>query len=120
LGAVLRHDDTLREQANANIRKFKVPTLRNVDRRPDPEFVRAYMHNGYFRSLEQVVDFYNTRDLKLRCSNRFTDVETAEQEGCWPEPGIANTINTGDLGNLGLNDQESADLVAFLKALSDA
>jgi cytochrome c peroxidase len=120
LGAVLRHDDTLREQANANIGKFKVPTLRNVDRRPDPDFVRAYMHNGYFRTLEQVVDFYNTRDVKPRCSNRFTDVDTAEREGCWPEPEIANNINTGELGDLGLNAQESSDLVAFLKTLSDA
>jgi cytochrome c peroxidase len=91
-----------------------------VDRRPYPEFVGAYMHNGYFRSLEQVVDFYNTRDVKPRCSDRFTDVETAERDGCWPEPEIAENINTGELGDLGLNEQETADLVDFLKALSDA
>jgi cytochrome c peroxidase len=119
LGAVLRQDDTLREQANANIGKFKVPTLRNVDRRPDPEFVRAYMHNGYFRSLEQVVDFYNTRDVKPRCSDRFTDVETAERDGCWPEPEIADNMNTAELGDLGLDKQETSDLVSFLKTLSD-
>lgn len=26
--------------------KFKVPTLHNVDKRPRPDFVKAYMHNG--------------------------------------------------------------------------
>ena len=119
LGAVLRHDDTLREQANANLGKFKVPTVRNVDKRPHPDFVRAYMHNGYFKSLEQVVDFYNTRDVKPRCSNRFTDVEKAEQQGCWPEPEMTQNLNTSELGNLGLSSQESSDLVSFLKTLSD-
>jgi len=119
VGAVFRHDDTMREQANANMGKFKVPTLRTVDRRPDAGFVRAYMHNGYFRNLEQVVDFYNTRDVKPRCSDRFTDVETAEREGCWPEPELLANMNTQELGDLHLSKQESEDLVAFLKTLSD-
>lgn len=35
--------------------KVKVPTLRNVDLRPDPAAVKAYMHNGVFKSLEEVV-----------------------------------------------------------------
>ena len=34
--------------------KFKVPTLRNVDKRPRPDFVKAYMHNGYLKSLKEV------------------------------------------------------------------
>jgi cytochrome c peroxidase len=37
--------------------KFQVPTLRNVDMRPTPDFVKAYMHNGYFKSLKEVVHF---------------------------------------------------------------
>lgn len=37
--------------------KFKVPTLRNV------ALKGAYEHNGVFNSLQQVVDFYNTRDV---------------------------------------------------------
>ena len=119
LGAVLRHDDTLREQAADNIGKFKVPTVRNVDKRPNPDFVRAYMHNGYFRSLEQVVDFYNTRDVKPRCENRFTTADSAEQQGCWPEPEISENLNTQELGNLGLTQDETSDLIAFLKTLSD-
>lgn len=119
LGAVLRHDDTLREQASDNIGKFKVPTVRNVDQRPNSDFTRAYMHNGYFRTLEQVVDFYNTRDSKPRCVDRFTDVEKAEQLGCWPEPEISDNLNTTELGNLNLSQEEQSDLVAFLKTLSD-
>src|SRR5450756_2319783 len=37
--------------------KHKVPTLRNVDKRPYPGFIKAYGHNGYFKSLEQIVHF---------------------------------------------------------------
>jgi cytochrome c peroxidase len=42
---------------------FQTPTLRQVDKRPSPNFVKAYMHNGVFKSLKQVVHFYNTRNL---------------------------------------------------------
>src|SRR5665811_1746465 len=34
--------------------KHKVPTLRNVDLRPNKDFIKAYAHNGYFKSLEAV------------------------------------------------------------------
>jgi len=50
--------------------KFQVPTLRNTDMRPTPQFVKAYMHNGYFKSLKEVVHFYNTRDVLPRCEAR--------------------------------------------------
>jgi cytochrome c peroxidase len=43
--------------------KFKVPTLRNVDLRPAPDFVKAYGHNGYFKSLEEIVFFYHWRAM---------------------------------------------------------
>ena len=119
LGGFLVHQDTLRDQIEPNMGKFKVPTLRNVDRRPNPDFVRSYMHNGYFRSLEQVVDFYNTRDTKPRCSDPFTSVDQAEELGCWPEPEYTKTINTTELGNLGLTPTEQTDLVSFLRTLSD-
>jgi cytochrome c peroxidase len=42
---------------------FKAPSLRNVDKRPNPGFVKSYMHNGVFKSLEQVVHFYNKRNI---------------------------------------------------------
>src|SRR5579883_681800 len=47
--------------------KFQVSTLRNADKRPRPDFVKAYMHNGYFKSLKEVVHFYNTRDALRSC-----------------------------------------------------
>jgi len=50
-----------------NQARMQVPTLRNVDKRPDPAFVKAYGHNGYFTSLKQIVHFYNTRDVLPRC-----------------------------------------------------
>ena len=43
--------------------KMKVPTLRNVDKRPSTGFVKAYGHNGYFKSLEDVVRFYASRGM---------------------------------------------------------
>lgn len=119
LGGVLLHHDTLRDQIEPNMGKFKVPTLRNVDRRPISTFVRSYMHNGYFRSLEQVVDLYNSRDTKPRCADPFTSVEKAEEQGCWPEPEFATTVNRAELGNLGLSAAEQADMVSFMKTLSD-
>ena len=42
---------------------FKAPSLRNVDLRPHPGFVKSYMHNGVFKSLEEVVHFYNKRNI---------------------------------------------------------
>ncbi len=43
--------------------KVKVPTLRNVDLRPSEDFVKAYGHNGYFKSLEDIVFFYHWRGM---------------------------------------------------------
>ena len=83
--------------------KFKVPTLRNVDTRPSAGFVKAYGHNGYFKSLEQIVHFYNTRDVP---------------GAGWPAPEYAANM-TSELGNLGLTPAEEAAIVAFLKTLSD-
>jgi cytochrome c peroxidase len=82
--------------------KHKVPTLRNVDRRPAPDLVKAFGHNGYFKSLEEIVHFYNTRDV-----------------GSWPPPEMPANVNTTELGNLQLTSVEEAAIVAFLKTLSD-
>lgn len=43
--------------------KHKVPTLRNVDLRPTPDFVKAYGHNGFFKSLDEIVFFYHWRGM---------------------------------------------------------
>ncbi len=84
--------------------KFKVPTLRNVDLRPFKKFIKAYGHNGYFKSLEEIVHFYNTRDVP---------------DSGWPAPEVTVNINTTEMGDLGLNHGEELAIVAFLKALSD-
>jgi cytochrome c peroxidase len=98
--------------------KHKVPTLRNVDLRPDDLFVKAYGHNGYFKSLEGIVHFYNTRDVKDTCPGPYTEAQ-ALAANCWPAPEVAQNVNTAELGDLGLTPDEEAAIVAFLKTLSD-
>jgi cytochrome c peroxidase len=95
-----------------------VPTLRNVDKRPYAEFVKAYGHNGYFKSLEGIVHFYNTRDVKDVCPGPYTEAEALAAD-CWPAPEVTENVNTVGLGNLGLTPEEEAAIVAFLKTLSD-
>ena len=101
-----------------NMGKQKVPTLRNVDKRPSEEFVKAYMHNGYFKTLKRVVHFYNTRDVLDVCPGDYTDAQ-AEAADCWPPPEVAENVNRDELGDLGLTDAEEDAIVAFLKTLSD-
>ena len=90
LGGFLKADDEMG--------KFKVPTLRNI------AVTSPYMHNGVFDNLEEVVDFYNTRD-----------VPSAK----WPAPEVAENVNTDELGDLGLTEEEVDALVAFLNTLTD-
>jgi len=95
--------------------RFKVPTLRDVDQRPRPDFVRAYMHNGYLKSLKEVVHFYNTRDSLPRCHTG----DPGEKVNCWPQPEYPLTMNRKQLGNLGLSDKQEDQIVSFLKTLTD-
>lgn len=100
-GFLLTRPDYI-SMAPVNMGKHKVPTLRNVDKRPGIGFIKAYMHNGVFKSLKEVVHFYNTRD-----------------DGSWPAPEVSANINTVEVGNLGLSDREENAIVAFMKTLSD-
>lgn len=102
-------------QAEANKGKQKVPTLRNVDQRPSQGFVKAYAHNGYFKSLKEVVHFYNTRDLLPRCKAG----DPGEKVSCWPAPEYPANVNRAELGNLGLTGAEEDAIVSFLSTLSD-
>jgi cytochrome c peroxidase len=95
--------------------RFQVPTLRNVDKRPSPEFVKAYGHNGYFKSLKEIVHFYNTRDVLPRCAPH----DPREGTGCWPTPETTENMNRSKTGNLGLTEQEEDALVAFMQTLTD-
>jgi cytochrome c peroxidase len=95
--------------------RFQVPTLRNVDKRPYPEFVRAYGHNGYFKSLKSIVHFYNTRDVLPRCGADGTGEGTT----CWPAPESTDNLNTKRVGRLGLSEAEENALVSFMQTLTD-
>ena len=101
-----------------NFGEFKVPTLRNVDLRPSDETVKAYGHNGYFKTLEGIVHFYNTRDVLPACPGDYTEAQAMAAK-CWPAPEVAENVNTGELGDLSLSAEEEAAIVAFLKTLSD-
>jgi cytochrome c peroxidase len=119
LGGYLATRDDYKRFAQENLGKQKVPTLRNVDKRPKPEFVKAYMHNGYFKSLEQVVHFYNTRDVKPKCLDPFTTAADAIAQGCWPVPEVSENLNMNEVGDLRLSNEEEKAIVAFMKTLSD-
>ncbi|MBV6522356.1 MAG: Methylamine utilization protein MauG [Gemmatimonadaceae bacterium] len=96
--------------------KQKVPTLRNLDKRGVPGGAKAYMHNGVFKTIRQVVHFYNTRDVLPDCA---TLPAPKFGENCWPAPELTDNLNTDELGNLGLTPQEEGALVAYLKTLND-
>lgn len=72
--------------------RFKTPGLRNV------AVTGPYMHDGRFKTLEQVVQYYN---------NPYMFVE---------DPLNMDTLL---LQPLQLSNQDNADLVAFLKTLTD-
>jgi cytochrome c peroxidase len=97
------------------IGKVRVPTLRNVDKRPYPAFVKSYMHNGYFTGLQDVVHFYNTRDVLPRCAPN----DPGEKISCWPAPEVAANMNTRQLGSLGLSGDEENAVVAFMTTVTD-
>jgi cytochrome c peroxidase len=119
LGGFLETAGYSAEVYEAEWGKHKVPTLRNVDLRPSKKFIKTYGHNGYFKSLEGIVHFYNTRDVLPRCKNPLATEAEALKKKCWPAPEVAENVNTDELGSLGLTKGEENAIVAFLKTLSD-
>ncbi|RTY95369.1 cytochrome-c peroxidase [Flavobacterium sp. GT3R68] len=83
---------------NVHNGKFKVPTLRNI------AVSAPYFHNGSLLTLQQVVRFYNRRDLN---TGEFAPAE------------VSQNVNTDELGNLNMSEEEEQNLVAFLKTLTD-
>ncbi len=79
---------------NSDMGKFKTPTLRNVALTP------PYMHDGRFKTLEEVVEHYNS-GIKHSATLDPIMSKTSFQDG------------------LNLTAQEKTDLVNFLKALTD-
>ena len=93
---------------------FRMVTLRNVAER------QAYMHNGVFKNLRQVVSFYATRN--------------SDPKRWYGPAGVPNDLPAAYLSNIlndrppfnrpqsagpVLNEAEIDDVVVFLKTLSD-
>jgi cytochrome c peroxidase len=121
------------------------PTVRNSDLRPSPTFIKAYFHNGFAKSLQEVVHFYNTRNIAVNAAGQQVafDLTVGPPTGytaIWPPPEVLTnvqnvagytpaqaaaagttgvTAQNGQVGNLGLTASQEADLVNFLKILSD-
>jgi cytochrome c peroxidase len=75
-----------------DIGKFKTPGLRNVT------ITSPYMHNGFFKTLKEVIDYYDN-----------------------PTKFISNSVNRDSLlaKPLNLSEQEKKDLENFLVSLTD-
>ena len=86
---------------------------------PGPFFQKEFFHNGYIKSLKQLVHFYNTRDkYPYDVTSGHCPSGTIEKVTCWPRPEVPNNIDM-TIGKLGLTDQEENRIVAFLQTLSD-
>ena len=86
---------------------------------PGPYFQKGFFHNGYIKSLKQLVHFYNTRDkYAYPVTSGHCPPGTTEKVDCWPMPEVRNNIDMTS-GNIGLTDKEENDIVAFLETLSD-
>jgi len=87
--------------------------------KPIPYFQKGFFHNGYIKSLKQLVHFYNTRDVyKFPVTSGNCPAGTTERVNCWPMPEVPNNIDM-TLGNLGLTDHEEDLIVTFLQTLTD-
>jgi len=115
LGGFLAGEKVWASKTRTEFGKHKVPTLRNVDKRPAKDFVKSFGHNGYFKSLKEIVHFYNTRDSLPICKPG----DKGEKVTCWPLPETAMNMNMAEMGNLGLTDAEEDAIVAFMQTLTD-
>jgi cytochrome c peroxidase len=97
------------------------PTQCPTTEAPGPYFQKQFFHNGYIKSLKQLVHFYNTRDVWAQpVTSGHCKAGTIEKVTCWPTPEVPNP-NTLDMtiGKLGLTDTEENQIVAFLQTLTD-
>jgi len=106
----------------------QVSTVRNVamtppqcptTEAPGPYFQKEFFHNGYIKSLKQLVHFYNTRDkFPFPVTSGHCPAGKTEKVDCWPMPEVPNNIDM-TVGNLGLTDQEENQLVIIMQGLTD-
>ncbi|MGH7655289.1 MAG: cytochrome-c peroxidase, partial [Gemmatimonadaceae bacterium] len=106
----------LRSDLNAHTEycgMFKTPTLRNVALRA------AFFHNGVFKSLEEVVRFYQQRDVRPGTfyphGAKFDDLPRAHRANVTFDPPFSN----GTPAAPRFTNAEAADIVAFLRTLTD-
>jgi cytochrome c peroxidase len=86
---------------------------------PGPYFQKEFFHNGYIKSLKQLVHFYNTRDVyPFAVTSGNCPAGKTEKVDCWPMPEVPNNLDM-TIGKLGLSDTEENQIVAFLQTLSD-
>jgi cytochrome c peroxidase len=109
--------------------QFQVSSARNVAMTPPqcptteagttPFFQKQFFHNGYIKSLKQLVHFYNTRDVfPFNVTSGNCPAGTIEKVNCWPMPEVRNNLDM-TTGKLGLTDTEENQIVAFLQTLTD-
>lgn len=116
LGGFLATVPRFSEHAESSRGLHKVPTLRNVDQRPSPDFVKAFGHNGVFKTLKESVHFYNTRDILPICE----EIPGGRSGvNCWPRAEVPANVNVEELGDLRLTEEEEWAIVAFMRTLSD-
>ena len=95
------------------------PSARGEPQVPGPYFQKEFFHNGYIKSLKQLVHFYNTRDkYRYNVESGNCPSGTTEKVNCWPEPEIPQNMDM-TVGDLGLTNAEEDQIVAFLKTLTD-
>ena len=86
---------------------------------PGPFFQKEFFHNGYIKSLKQLVHFYNTRDVfPFNVTSGNCPAGKTEKVDCWPMPEVPDNLDM-TLGKLGLADQEENQIVAFMQTLTD-
>jgi cytochrome c peroxidase len=136
LGAFLRSgfgsapnpNSSWKKYASVSDGKMQVSSARNVSlvppqcpttEAPGPYFQKEFFHNGYIKSLKQLVHFYNTRDVyKQSVESGNCPAGTIEKVNCWPSPEVPQNLDM-TVGHLGLSDLEENQIVAFLQTLSD-
>jgi cytochrome c peroxidase len=128
-GSAPNPNDTWIQFAPANDGKQQVSTARDValvppqcptTEAPGPYFQKEFFHNGYIKSLKQLVHFYNTRDVfPFPVTSGNCPSGTTEKVDCWPMPEVPGPNVSMSIGKLGLTDHEEDLVVIFLQTLTD-
>jgi len=122
-------NDDWTQFAPLNDGRMQTSTARNVamvppqcptTEAPGPYFQKEFFHNGYIKSLKQLVHFYNTRDAFPfpTITSGHCPAGTTEKVDCWPMAEVKNNEDM-TIGMLGLTDTEENQIVAFLQTLTD-